>query len=203
VRTSIWLVRHVQTQYNREQRYQSHSNSPITAYGIRQQAALAHRLRRIPFTLALTTATERTQATAAAILAHRQLPVPTLIDPAWAESAHGTWEGLTYREVLQRYPTEARQRFADALHGRASGGEALADVAARVQQGWLALLREHTGERILIVTHATPIRIVLCSLTGMPLTQHWQWRIDLASITAIDIYASSPIIRFVNEVPRL
>lgn len=203
MRTSIWLVRHVQTQSNREQRYQSHSNSPITAYGIRQQAALAHRLRRIPFTLTLTTATERTQATAAAILANRQSPGPTLVDPAWSESAHGAWEGLTYREVLQRYPAEATQRFADALHGRASGGESLADVAARVQQGWLDLLREHAGGRILIVTHATPIRIVLCSLTGMPLTQHWQWRIDLASITAIDVYASSPIIRVVNEVPRL
>ncbi len=203
MRTSIWLIRHVQTAANRQQRYQSHSDSPITAYGQRQQVALAQRLRRIPFDTVLSSAAERTRSTAAAILAGRQHAPAITVVPAWSETHHGRWEGLTYREVVQQFPDDARLRFGDPLHGRAPDGESLAEVAARVQQGWQAVLHDYLGGRILIVTHATPIRLVLCMLTGVPIARQWQWRVDTGSITALDVYGSDPIIRMVNEVPRL
>ncbi|NJK80065.1 MAG: histidine phosphatase family protein [Chloroflexaceae bacterium] len=203
MRTSIWLVRHAQTVANREQRYQSHTDTPLTDYGQRQSATLAHRLRRIPLQQVVVSPAARTRTTAAALLADRSLLVQPIVAPAWAETHHGRWEGLTYREVLARFPNEARERFADTLHGRAQGGESLAEVAARVAAGWRDLLHQFPGGRILVVTHATPIKLILCALTGMPISQHWQWRIDLGSITALDVYASGAIIRTVNEVPRL
>lgn len=202
MRTSIWLIRHVQTEANRQQRYQSHSDSPITAYGQRQQELLAQRLRRMPFDTVLCSAAERTRSTARAILAGRQPAPAIMVLPAWGETHHGRWEGLTYREVVRQFPADAQQRFSDPLHGRAPGGESLAEVAARVHTGWQAVLREHPGGRILIVTHATPIRLVLCMLTGVPLDRQWQWRIDTGSITALDVYGNDAIIRMVNEVPR-
>lgn len=201
MRTSIWLVRHGQTELNKARRYQGATDSPLTLYGLRQGAALGHRLRRIPFTIAVVAPAMRARATAAAILGVRDTPI--IADARWSETHHGRWEGLTYREVRTRFPREATERFADALHGRASGGESLAEVAQRVAEGWGALLHEYPGERILVVTHATPIQLVLCTTSGMAPALYWRWRIDLGSLTAIDVYGGGTIVRMVNEVPRL
>lgn len=195
------MVRHPQTELNRARRYQGQIDSPLTNFGLRQAAALAHRLRRIPFSLAIISPNDRTRATADAILSGRSVPITA--DPRWAETHHGRWEGMTYQEARARYPGEAAQRFSNMLHGKPEGGESLAEVQARVGEAWSTLLRDHAGGRLLVVTHATPIQLMLCATTGLPPTQHWRWRVDLASLTVLDIYAAGPIVRVVNEVPHL
>ena len=201
MRTSIWLVRHGQTELNKARRYQGATDSPLTPFGLRQADALAQRLRRIPFKLAIVGPSARARLTAEVILGDRAAPM--LDDPRWAETQHGRWEGLTYAEVRARFPHEAATRFADTLNGRPSGGESLAEVAERVAAGWAVLLQHNPGGRVLVVTHATPIQLVLCILSSMPPTLHWRWRIDLGSVTALDVYGGGAIIRMVNEVPRL
>jgi 2,3-bisphosphoglycerate-dependent phosphoglycerate mutase/probable phosphoglycerate mutase len=200
MRTSIYLVRHGQTEANLRRRYQSWSDSPLTPYGRRQAAAAAWRLRRIPFTLALVSPVERARDTALPLLEGRALERRE--DRRWAEASHGRWEGLTYREVQQRFPDEAQARFAAGAHGKAQDGESLAEVAARVAEAWDELLGR-PGARVLIVTHATPIQLTLCRTFGLAPDQHWHWRIDLGSITCLDIYAGGAIVRMVNEVPPL
>jgi 2,3-bisphosphoglycerate-dependent phosphoglycerate mutase/probable phosphoglycerate mutase len=202
MRTSVWLVRHGQTRHNLERRYQSGSDSPLTEYGRRQMAALAARLRPIPFTVAVVSPAERTRLMAEQILAGRR-DVHVRLDSGWSETNHGRWEGLTYREVMARYPAEARARWSQGIHGRAEGGESLAEVYARISAAWSALLRAHAGGRILVVSHATPIQLVLCDCFGLAPGDHWHWRVDLGSVTCLDVYPSGTIVRMVNEVPRL
>lgn len=202
MRTSVWLVRHGQTRANLERRYQGLGDSPLTNYGRLQIEALAARLRPVPFRVALVSPTERTRLTAEAILAGRA-GVEARLEAQWAEAHQGRWEGLTYREVLARYPDEVRARWADGLDGRPRGGESLAEVHARVSDAWGRLLQEHAGGRVLVATHATPIQLALCICFGLSPAAQWHWRIDLGSITAIDVYPSGPIVRMVNEVPRI
>jgi 2,3-bisphosphoglycerate-dependent phosphoglycerate mutase/probable phosphoglycerate mutase len=200
MRTSIWLVRHGQTQLNKARRYQGATDSPLTPFGLRQAQALGRRLRRIPFKVAVVSPCLRAQLTAETILADRDAVV--VEDPRWRETDHGRWEGLTYHEVRARFPEEATARFADALHGRPTGGESLAEVAQRVLEGWRALLQQHPGGRVLIATHATPVQLILCLVSGMAPTLHWRWRVDLGSVTALDVYGGGAIMRMVNEVPH-
>jgi alpha-ribazole phosphatase len=202
MRTNVWLVRHGQTYANRERRYLGRNDSPLTDYGRRQIEALRQRLRRIPFQVGLTSPSERTRATAAALLEQRTA-APPVADPAWHEIDHGRWEGLTYAEVLRQFPDDARRRWAAGMHGRALGGESLFEVHERVSEAWSALLRTHRGGRILLVTHATPIQLVLCTALGLAPDNYWHWRIDLGSVTCLDVYDAGVIIRMVNEVPRI
>lgn len=199
-RTSIWLVRHGQTEHNKARRYLGAADSPLTFYGLQQHRALARRLQRIPFTHAFVSPCNRTRAAAQLILEGRTVAISE--DHSWAETNHGNWEGLTYREVCARFPADAAARFSDPLQGRARGGESLAEVAQRIARGWEALLA-HPGGRILVVSHATPIQLVLCLVTGMPPTMYWRWRVDLGSLTVLDMYSGGPIVRMVNEIPRI
>ena len=200
MRTSIWLVRHGQTELNKARRYQGTRESPLTAFGERQAAVLAGRLRRIPFRAVIVSSSQCAQSTAETIMATR---TATFIDDAdWCDLRQGAWEGLTYNDVRAHFPQQAAARFADPLNGRAPGGESLAEGAARIGNAWRNLLQQHPGGRVLIVSHATPIQLVLCQLVGMPPPLHWRWRIDLGSITALDVYGTSAIMRMVNEVPH-
>ncbi len=201
MRTSIWLVRHGQTEANRARRYLGHGDSPLTEYGQRQHTAVARRLRALPFTRAIVSPTQRTRVLAALLSSQRNLPLTE--DPRWLEVDQGQWEGLTYREVAQRFPTDVQARWANGITGRPTDGESLAEVAERVSNAWAEILTTDRGGRVLIVTHATPIQLVLCFCCHTPIAEHWRWRIDLGSITAFDIYGSSIIIRTVNYVPQL
>jgi alpha-ribazole phosphatase len=202
MRTSVYLLRHGQTEANLQRRYQSWGDSPLTAFGRRQMAAAARRLRRIPITVAVSSPSGRSRASLAPLLAGRAA-VAVREDARWAEASHGRWEGLTYREVLARFPEEVNARFAQGARGKATGGESLLEVAERVAGVWGELLRQHEGGRVLVLTHATPIQLVLCAAFALAPDQHWHWRIDLGSITCLDVYPSGAIVRVVNEVPLL
>src|SRR5262245_17926162 len=185
MRTSIWLVRHGQTELNRARRYLGATDSPLTPYGLRQAAALARRLRRIPFGVAVVSPALRAQVTAETILAERDTPI--VEEPRWRETSHGRWEGLTYQEVRERFPAEATTRFADTLHGKPNGGESLAEVAERVSEGWRALLDQYPGGRGLVGTHATPTQLVLCLISGMRPAQHWRLRVGLGGLAGDEV----------------
>jgi 2,3-bisphosphoglycerate-dependent phosphoglycerate mutase/probable phosphoglycerate mutase len=134
----------------------------------------------------------------------RQRRTPVVIrDACWREADQGRWEGLTYVEVVGRYPSEAQARFADPVQSRAHGGESIGDVGIRVAAALRALLATHRGERVLLVTEATPIQLLLCELLTLPVAHYWHFRVDLGGITCLDLYPSGVILRIMNEVPPL
>jgi 2,3-bisphosphoglycerate-dependent phosphoglycerate mutase/probable phosphoglycerate mutase len=201
--TDVWLVRHTQTDWNRERRYQSHSDRPLTAFGMARAQAVAGHLRSLRFAAIVSSGLARTDTLAQLIATHNRYEPPVLHDPRWREADHGCWEGLTYRAVAARYGAQAQQRFADMWRSRAHGGESTADLWARVESACDQLLRRYDGKRILIVTHATPIQLLLCALLNVPFDRSWQFRIDLGGITNLDLYPSGAITRVINEVPAL
>jgi 2,3-bisphosphoglycerate-dependent phosphoglycerate mutase/probable phosphoglycerate mutase len=201
--TDVWLVRHTQTDWNRARRYQSHTDRALTAFGEARAQAVAHRLRPLHFAAIVSSGLGRTDTLANLIAAHNRYEPPVQRDTRWREAEHGDWEGLTYGEVTARYPHQAQQRFADTWNSRAHGGESTADLWMRVEAAWNDLLDQYDGKRILVVTHATPIQLLLCALLGVPWDRSWQFRIDLGGITNLDLYPSGAITRVLNEVPPL
>lgn len=199
--TDIWLVRHTQTDWNHERRYQSRSNRPLTSFGVARAAAVALRLRRIAFTAVVSSGQERTNTLAALLADQRGLPFER--DARWCEADHGAWEGLTYRDVMQRFPDQAGARFADPWESRAHGGDSTADLWARVAAAWDDLLSRNDGGKLVIVSHATPIQLLLCRLLGLPFDRYWQLRIDPGGVCNIDLYPSGAIVRTLNEVPPI
>ena len=201
--THVKLVRHTQTDWNKEGRYQGSADRPLTAFGEARVRAVVSRLRAGSFTAIVSSGLSRTNRLASEV-AERHPRLPGFVcDERWREVDHGLWEGLTYAEVAARYSPQTRKRFANFWNSRAHGGESGSDLWSRVGAAWDELLHSYDGGRILVVTHATPIRLILCSALGVPVENHWQFRIDPGGITSLDLYPSATIVRAVNEVPPL
>ena len=199
MRTTIWLARAGQSALNKQRRFMGQSDSSLTDYGELQAQALVAGLRRQRITQVYSAPQAAIIACATVVATARGCAVVPV--PAWADQAMGDWQGLTWREASQRFPRDSAARLRDPLHAPPPGGESLAQVATRVLEGWHSLLQVAAGERVVVVTQALPIQIVLCHLMQQPLPNHWMWRIEHGSLTGIDLYNGTPIVRCVNDVP--
>lgn len=169
----IVLVRHAETAYNHEDRWQgSGSDVPLNQSGRAQAETLADVLARRfgnEVEIAYTSDLERARETAAIIAA--RLGVPVREEPALRELSHGAWEGHTHAEVVQRWPEEYAAYLADPYDTKRGGGDSYADLERRVWPALERIAARHGGARVLAVSHGGPIRLVLSRILDRPLVE--------------------------------
>lgn len=155
----IFLVRHGQTEFNRQDRVQGSLDSPLTALGVAQARGMGERLKALASAEGgvweiETSPLGRARQTADILAEVMGLPAPS-IDPRLAEASYGDLEGLTRIEFEARWP---QFRNGASIFGRAPGGERFDDLAARVG-AWLADRTPHEGRRLIAVAHAGVVRV--------------------------------------------
>jgi broad specificity phosphatase PhoE len=163
VTTTIVLVRHGETDWNRESRFQGHADPPLNALGRAQAETLAGELTVEPVAIAYTSPLRRAKETAE-ILASR-LDVEVRTNDALMEVDVGSWSGLTRGEVESRY-AEGYRRWLEYGHGW-DDGETYDELGRRVVRGLLEIGARHDGENVLAVTHGGPIRSALAAAGGI------------------------------------
>jgi broad specificity phosphatase PhoE len=164
--TTIVLVRHGETDWNRERRFQGRSDTPLNDAGRKQVRELGRMLADERFagvyTSPLARARESAEILAEAIGVARDVEAHDSL----MEIDVGSWSGLTVTEVEARFP-EAYVRW------RASGrgwedGETHEELGRRVVAGLLSIADRHHGDTVLAVTHGGPIRSALAAARGLP-----------------------------------
>jgi broad specificity phosphatase PhoE len=159
--TTIVLVRHGETDWNLERRFQGHADRPLNDTGRAQAAALAESLRGEHLTAVYTSPLQRASQTAAIVAAQLGLAARPL--EALREINVGDWEGLTVDDVKERYPEQVATDWRSGW----PGGETYDELSARVLPALVGLADEHPGERVLAVTHAGPVRAALSAAMGL------------------------------------
>ena len=170
--TEIWIVRHGQTDWNVEGRYQGQADRPLNAVGLAQAQQAAEQLRGRNFAAVYSSDLQRARVTAEIIAG--QLGLLVQVDRRLREVNQGAWEGMLTADIEQRYADAWAERRADRLHAAPPGGESLAQVAARVLDGVSDMAQRHPEQRILIVSHGLALGVVLCAAAGAPLTEAFQ-----------------------------
>ncbi len=187
----IWLVRHGLTDWNTQQRFCGHSAVPLSAEGRVQARWLAQRLQEEKISTIYTSDLARARETAEIIASRRTQEVPVNLSAAWRAIDFGAWEGLTYAEIAERFKDQLGF-FTDPVQYSPLGGESLAHVLQRVQAELAVIACSGNlpveGD-LVIVSHGGPLRVLLCSLLGVPLERQWQLRLDPGSLSAIDLLA--------------
>jgi probable phosphoglycerate mutase len=183
---NILLVRHGETAWNREGRYQGRTDIPLSPDGERQVRALAARLRDVTIDIALSSPLSRAKSTAEAICAGRELQLE--LDPGLLEISHGEWEGKLASDVeLSHAEMFGEWRTAPGHDSPAGpGAETLGDVEARA---WPVLMqvcdRLGSGGTALITAHDAVNRVILCKVLGLPLTRVWRFRQAPAALNVL------------------
>lgn len=159
--TTLFFVRHGETEWNRIGRWQGHADIPLTEEGKQQAATLAERFvtEGEQFDHIYASDLGRALETAQIIAAALHMPVHPLIE--LREMHLGGWSGLTSDEIRSRYASDwdAFERGVDFRRGE--HGESLADIRARVTAVIERLVGEHPGQRLLVVTHGGTIRAAM------------------------------------------
>lgn len=161
--TRLIVLRHGETDHNRQGRFQGHADIPINEQGRVQAEAARQRLAGLHFDAVYTSPLVRASATARIVRPDASL----VVDPRLMEINVGSWAGLTWAEVQAQMP-DYEEKYADGVDFRRSPeGETLADVVARGHPALLEIAERHDGGTVLIVSHGLFLNRVLHSLLGV------------------------------------
>ncbi len=199
------LVRHGQTDYNFQRRYQGQTDNPLNETGLGQAEAVRRHLATFKFDAAYASNLIRAQRTAEIILQdHPSGLTPTPL-PLLREASGGQFEGLTWEEITAHFPEEAALWQANKIWHSPPGGETMTELVERVRQALDQIVTEQPGEdrNVLVVAHGGIFGILLCYLMGMDLNRIWQWRIDTCSVTILDLYKEGAILSLFNDTAHL
>ncbi len=164
VATTIVLVRHGETDWNRDRRFQGQADIVLNETGRAQVRALAAELARERFDIAYTSPLRRAAESAEILAAALEVEVRPCA--ALMEVHVGSWSGLTASEIETRFP-DGHRRWIDSRAGW-EDGETYDDLGIRVVAGLGRIGEAHLGAHVLAVTHGGPIRAVLASIRGLP-----------------------------------
>jgi broad specificity phosphatase PhoE len=195
------LLRHGQTPMSVQKRYAGRTDVPLTEVGVQQAAAVAKRLASAGLGVIVTSPLLRTVQTAQAVAAVTGAAVVT--DDGFRETDFGAWEGLTFAEVRERWPAEMAAWLADP-EVAPPGGESFTDVSTRVTAALDRVLAARAGQTVLVVSHVTPIKMLVTAALLAPPAALYRMHLDVAALCEIDWYADGPaVLRSFNDTSHL
>ena len=162
--TRLYLVRHGATQLTAEGRFSGSVGVDLSDEGRWQAKQLGERLRGEGITAAYCSPLSRAADTARIIGA--ECGLTPLDRDGLREISHGHWEGLTRREVEERFAAEYAAWEEDPFTFAPEGGESGVSVLARALPAIRDIVTTHAGERVVVVSHKATVRLVLSSLLG-------------------------------------
>ncbi len=169
--TEIWLVRHGQTDWNIEGRWQGHADTPLNSTGVEQARSLAADLAKNGKTFQAIYSSDLKRAYTTALEIGKSLDLPVDKDRRLREINKGDWEGMLVSQVSELSTEATRQRLEDPLHSRAPGGESLMEVATRLSSAADDIAAAHPLGPVLVVTHGMALAALLCLANGWPLKE--------------------------------
>jgi broad specificity phosphatase PhoE len=162
---NLYLIRHGQTEFSRENRFCGSSDPPLTPAGQAMAEAFAKAYASTPWEAIYTSPMVRACQTAE-LLARLTRMSPTIED-GLKEIAYGEWEGLRQEEVKARWPEAFAYWVADVASRGTPGGETAFHVAARAMRVVEGIRTRHESGNALIVSHKATLRIITCALLGL------------------------------------
>jgi len=181
------FVRHGQTIYNVELRYQGHTDSELSELGRQQAIKVAERLRDEDVAAVYSSDLRRAGETAEIIARFHGLPVEA--DDLLRECAFGDWEGLTVAEIRDAYPELYQSYLEDSVKHRAPNGERLESLVQRVGEAVDRIVGRHPDDIVVIVGHGGTIHAFICHALGASLYSFRKIRLDNCSVTVFSLDA--------------
>nr|WP_256223611.1 histidine phosphatase family protein [Paenibacillus sp. 1_12] len=166
------MVRHGQTEWNVQHKFQGHQDSPLTELGIQQAKWLGESFKNERIDIIYTSSSFRAVRTAELIRQAREIEIRQ--SDALKEMNLGDWEGRTQAEV-ERSDLESFDHFwNDPEKFRVQSGETFNEVSERAIRQFNQILNDQRGKSILLVTHTIVVKLLMAMCENMPIKHIWK-----------------------------
>ncbi len=197
----LYLVRHGETAWNVQRRYQGQSDLPLSDVGVEQAEALACRLADEKFDAIYASDLKRAWETANAIAEKSGLAV--ISEPRLREMNFGIIEGLTFDEAQTRYP-KVMAAWLKNYNQPPPDGEPLNIVSARVLSLLDDLQKKHADQTICLVAHGGPLSEIIRLVLELPAERRWSFAMDNASLSELILGENGhPVLKRLNDTNHL
>lgn len=165
--TKFIFVRHGESPGNDEGRFYGHYDKGLTELGKKQADAVGEYLKDYRFDAAYASDLERAFDTGRRIVKfHSGLEL--IPNDKLREIYAGKWENVRFSDLDLLYHNDYQTWMTDLWNARPTEGESVAELTYRIKNEIWSLAEKHDGQTVLIATHSTPIRTMLCEWKGMP-----------------------------------
>lgn len=195
------LVRHATTNDNIDGNLSGHIDSELSDLGKLQIAKLNKFLEKEKIDSIYTTTSTRTKQTVLEISKFRGINI--IEKENLKEISFGDFEGFNFDIIQKNYPEEFEKLISQGFNYRYPNGESLIDSYNRVCEEIDKIISCNKDKTILICSHAGTIRNIISYLIGKTYEFHWNFRIDNASVSIIDIVDGFPVIQTLNNTSYL
>ncbi len=182
--TRLILIRHGETRWNLQKKYQGHANPGLSATGKKHVRALAARIKDLGIDGLYTSPLKRARQTAAILSAKTGFkPHP---DARIKELNFGNWEGKTAAELI----AQNDKNFRSWLEGQwktPKGGESLAELNRRVRAFLKDCVKKHKGKKIAIVSHGGPLRMMILLALGLGAQAFFSFGLEPATFLILNL----------------
>jgi alpha-ribazole phosphatase len=195
--TKIFLIRHGETVGNLEQRYEGHMNSLLSETGQKDSDTLAQALKGISFSAVYSSDLDRSFETASKIADLQGLPVTKI--PGIKERHYGTWEGLTFTEISQKWPKLYEEWLRQPAKTAIPKAETLSELQKRGIEAIESITANHNGDTICVVGHGGINRTILFYYLNLALDNFWRIKQNNCCINIIDLGERHPSVIVLNN----
>ena len=169
--TRLVLIRHGETDWNREGRYQGHTDVPLNARGRAQAEELAESLRGHKLDAIYTSDLQRARQTAEILAAATGAPM--IVDRRLREIDLGKWEGQLFTDIRESHADLLARRRVDPMDTPSPGGEGIRQVMARVVPLIDEIVRRHPDGRVALMSHGAALAAIKVHVLGLPVETVW------------------------------
>ncbi|WIM67034.1 bifunctional RNase H/acid phosphatase [Corynebacterium breve] len=199
--TRFVLLRHGQTEHSAEHRYSGSSDPVLTETGKEQARAAAAQIAATE-KIDIIVSSPMTRAQETAHLCAEALGLAVEIVDDLREMDFGVFDGLTMAESVARYPEEHAEWQRNTAKAPPRG-ESIQTMHRRVTRARLKLQERYPGKTVLVVTHVTPVKSFIRQGLASSAETFSRLFLDLASISVVEFYTESAVVRRVNETAHL
>lgn len=199
--TRIYLVRHGQTAWNKEEIFRGRTDVPLNETGLREAQLAGEYFREMEIHAIYSSPLLRAWETAQKIADVQRLEVRSL--QGIIDMCFGEWEGQSLKDVQEKDGQRFQQWKNEPHLVKIPGGETLDEVRDRAMAVLEKTIKSHSGKTLLFVSHRVVNKVILCSILGLDNSHFWQIGQESTAINLIQHREGKYVLSLLNEACHL
>ncbi|MDF2908406.1 MAG: pspB [Herbinix sp.] len=181
----LYFIRHGQTDWNEAGKIQGSCDIDLNSNGLMQAEALCSKLLEKAYPITKIYSSKQKRALQTATIIGQTLHIEPIAISGLEEVNLGHWEGLSWSEIMERYPTEYEEWYQHRRYSKPHQGESYEDVVERALAAIHTIIKENDGD-VAVVTHNAVIMSLQCYLTNTPFDQMKRFKSNNTAVSIID-----------------